>query len=295
MAQNKERVGFIGLGAMGVGMAANVAKAGYPLTIMGNRRREPVERLVAMGATEASTPAELCAQSDVVILCVTTSDVVEETVMGENGLLAGMQQPFLLIDCGTSQPESTLKLGKLLQSKGCSMMDVPLGKSAEAAESGTLNMMAGGSEEDFNRAKPLLETMSENLFHVGALGVGHKLKLINNGYSMSVACLVAEAVNTAEKAGVDLKLLHQVMGAGPNRSDFFDWMMHGAITGDESKLAFSLANGFKDVGYYNSMVEAVGAKSNIPSQAFNMLETVVSDGNGDDTVPALSRHWKKLS
>lgn len=273
-------------------MAANVIGAGYPLVVMGNKRREPVERLLKLGATEVKTPAEMAAQTDAIILCVTTSEVVEDVVLGDNGLLSGMDHPFMLIDCGTSQPESTLKIGEELSKRGCSMLDVPLGRSAAAAESGTLNMMAGGSEADFAKAKPLLETMSENLFHVGELGVGHKLKLINNGYSMSVACLTAEAMKTAEQAGVDLQLLYDVMAAGPNRSDFFDWMMAGPLTGDESKLQFSLANGFKDVGYFNSMAAASGVDVTMPKNAHSMLKKVVEAGHGDDTVPSLIRHWK---
>ncbi len=294
MANEKARVGFIGLGSMGVGMAANVAKSGYPLVVMGNKRREPVERLLGMGATEVSSPAEMVAQVDVVILCVTTSGVVEDIVYGDNGLLSGMQHPFMLIDCGTSEPESTLKIGAELAKRDCSMLDVPLGRSAEAAEAGTLNMMAGGSKEHFAQATPLLETMSENLFHVGELGVGHKLKLINNGFSMSVACLMAEAVNTAQKSGVDLQLLYDVMAAGPNRSDFFDWVMQGPLTGDETKLQFSLANGYKDIGYFNSMAKAYGASGNLPEQAEGMLKKVVEAGKGDDTIPALMRHWQAL-
>lgn len=287
---DKERVGFIGLGAMGVGMAANVRKAGYPLTVMGHSRREPVERLLAMGAEEVKTPAELRAKCDVVILCVTTSDAVEQIVKGSDGLLSQGDNPFLLIDCGTSRPDSTLALGKLLQEAGCSMMDVPLGKSAAAAEEGTLNMMAGGSEADFARAKPLLETMSENLFHVGGLGIGHRIKLINNGYSMAVAILAAEAMAVAREGGVDLQLVHQVMGAGPNRSDFFDWIMASAVSGDESKLAFAIKNGFKDMGYFNAMADEVGVNATLPAAAFNRMEKIVKDGHGEDYVPAVMRH-----
>jgi len=198
----------------------------------------------------------------------------------------------MLIDCGTSEPDSTLKIGAQLSKRGCSMLDVPLGRSAAAAESGTLNMMAGGSAADFETAKPLLETMSENLFHVGELGMGHKLKLINNGYSMSVACLVAEAVKTAEAAGVDLQLLYDVMAAGPNRSDFFDWMMAGPLTGDESKLQFSLANGYKDMGYFNNMATSCGADIKLPIDAQAILQKVVDGGHGDDTIPSLIRHCK---
>ena len=291
--KNLERVGFIGLGAMGVGMAANVIGKGYPLTIMGHTRREPVERLVAMGATEVKSPAEMRAQCDVVILCVTTSDAVERIVLGDDGLLAGGDNPFLLIDCGTSRPDSTLMLGAKLAEAGCSMMDVPLGRSAAAAEAGTLNMMAGGSEADFNRARALLETMSENLFHVGELSAGHRIKLINNGYSMAVACLAAEAVATARAGNVDLKVLHQVMSAGPNRSDFFDWMMESAVTGDESKLEFALKNGYKDMGYFQAMADEVGVDATLPKAATVRLKAAVDAGHGDDFVPSLMRHIQK--
>ncbi len=287
----KERVGFIGLGAMGVGMAANVVGAGYPLTVMGHTRREPVERLLALGATEVKTPAELRQHCDVIILCVTTSDAVENIVNGDDGLMsaAAGENPFLLIDCGTSRPDSTLALGAMLAEKGCSMMDVPLGKSSAAAESGTLNMMAGGSEADFARAKPLLETMSENLFHVGGLGIGHRIKLINNGFSMAVACLAAEAMATARAGGVDLAWVRDVMVAGPNRSDFFEWMMASAVNGDETKLEFALKNGFKDMGYFNAMADEVGVDATIPRAAYARLETAVNDGHGDDYIPALMR------
>ncbi|NND89719.1 MAG: NAD(P)-dependent oxidoreductase [Granulosicoccus sp.] len=286
---NKERVGFIGLGAMGVGMAANVVSKGYPLTVLGRTRREPVERLLAMGATEVRTPAELRPRCDIIILCVTTSEAVEEIVLGDNGLLSSGDNPFLLIDCGTSRPDSTVALGARLAESACSMMDVPLGRSAAAAESGTLNMMAGGSIEDFNRARPLLETMSENLFHVGELGVGHRIKLINNGYSMAVACLAAESMATARAGGVDLKVVNQVMSAGPNRSDFFDWMMASAIEGDETKLEFALKNGLKDMGYFNAMAEEVGVDATLPMAAHARLKALVEAGHGDEYVPALMR------
>jgi len=289
----KQRVGFIGLGSMGVGMAANVRKAGYPLTVLGHTRREPVERLLAMGANEVKTPAELREQCDVIILCVTTSDAVEEIVKGDQGLLSRGDNPFMLIDCGTSRPDSTLALGELLKQSGCSMMDVPLGKSAAAAEEGTLNMMAGGSDEDFARAKPLLDTMSENLFHVGGLGIGHRIKLINNGYSMAVAVLAAEAMAVAREGGVDLKLVHEVMGAGPNRSDFFDWMMDSAITGDESKLGFALKNGLKDMGYFKAMADEVGVDATLPAAAHARMAKIIEDGHGEDNVPAMMRHIRK--
>ena len=280
------RVGFVGLGAMGVGMAANVARAGYPLTVLGHARREPVERLVGLGASEAGSAAELGETCDAVVLCATTSEVVESIV---EGLLSGNHRRLLVIDCGTSRPESTVALGARLAAAGCAMLDVPLGRSAAAAEAGTLNMMAGGDEADFRAARPLLETMSENLFHLGPLGTGHRIKLLNNAYSMSVAALIAELAATARAAGVDASLLRDVMAAGPNRSDFFDWMMAGVVDGDERRLDFALKNGAKDVGYFADMARAAGVDASVPEAALAVLRRVVEAGHGDEPVPALPR------
>ena len=280
------RVGFAGLGAMGVGMAANVARAGYPMSVLGHRRREPVERLVGLGASEVDSAAELAHASDVVVLCLTTSETVEALV---DGLLSGEHGELLVIDCGTSRPESTVALGERLAAAGCSLMDVPLGRSAAAAEAGTLNMMAGGSEADFARARPLLETMSENLFHLGPLGTGHRIKLLNNAYSMSVAALAAEIVAAARAGGVDVGLLRDVMAAGPNRSEFFDWMMAGAVEGDERRLDFALRNGLKDIGYFLDSAAAAGAEAGVAAAARDVLERAVAAGHGEAPVPALPR------
>lgn len=282
------RVGFIGLGSMGVGMAKNVVANGYPLAVMGNTRREPVERLVGLGATEVSTPAELVGCSDVIILCVTTSEVVEDLVYGENGILGAITQPITLIDCGTSDPNSTLKIGRDLAAKHSHMMDIPLGRSAREAEAGTLNMMASGEQPVFDAMKPLLETMSENLFYLGELGTGHKLKLINNFFSMSFACVIAEAVTVSRAIDLDLKLLQQVVGAGPIRSDFFDWNMAGPIEGDTSKLQFAIKNGCKDVGYFVDMANAAGVEGMMSPGALKLLSKAVEDGEGDSPIPALS-------
>jgi len=286
-APSDDRIGFIGLGAMGVGMAKNVVQAGYPLQVMGHTRREPIERLVGLGATEVDNARQMGERVDVVVLCVTTSEVVESLISGPDGLLAGDHGKLLVIDCGTSNPTSTQAMGEALTAAGCSLMDVPLGRSAAAAEDGTLNMMAGGSEADFARAQPLLGCMSENLFHLGPLGTGHTIKLLNNAYSMSVAALGAQVVAAARAGGVDVAQLNQVMAAGPNRSDFFDWMMAAAVDGDATKLDFALKNGLKDVGYFNDLASSLGVASTLPQAAEAVLREAVDAGHGDAPVPSL--------
>jgi len=285
-----ERIGFIGLGAMGVGMASNILKNGYTLSVMGNSRREPVDRLISEGAVEVNSPKEMAQQSDIVVICVTTSDVVEQLITGEDGLLAGANDGLLVIDCGTSLPGSTLKLGEQLQQANCALMDVPLGRSSEAAEAGMLNMMAGGSDTDFERAKPLLQTMSENLFHLGPLGSGHKIKLLNNACSVSMAIMIAEVVQTAKAADIDVKLLADVMTSGPLGSDFMKWMFEGPLSGDETKLQFSIKNATKDIGYFTAMADELNKSASVPSAAMQSITKVVEQGNGEDFMPALCRH-----
>jgi len=285
------RVGFVGLGAMGVGMAKNVLAAGFPLSVLGHSRREPVERLVGLGATEVASARELAQASDIVVLCVTTSEVVEALITGPDGLLSGERGasagPLLVIDCGTSNPVSTQAMGEALTAAGGSLMDVPLGRSAQAAEEGTLNMMAGGSDEDFARAKPVLDSMSENLFHLGPLGTGHTIKLLNNAYSMSVAVLCSQIVATARAGGVDVSQLVDVMAAGPNRSGFFDWMMVAATEGDTTRLDFALKHGLKDVGYFNALADSLDVPVSLPQAAAGALQAVVDAGRGDESVPSL--------
>lgn len=285
--QTPARVGFIGLGAMGVGMAANIVAKGHPLTVLGHSRREPVERLLGLGAEEAASPADLTRRSDVVFICVTTSEAVESNVFGDDGVLAGCERPIVLVDCGTSQPASTLRIGAALRERGSDMLDAPLGRTPAEAETGNLNVMVGGERATYEQVLPVLQTFGENIFHVGELGVGHKLKLINNFYAQSVACLVAEAVCAAKGVGVNAATLHEVMAAGPNRSVFFDWMFDMVLHGDPSGLRFALKNAKKDVGYFADMVAEQQLPSIMAPATNEMLGLAVEHGHGDDPVATL--------
>ncbi len=289
------RVGFIGLGAMGVGMAKNVVENGFALTILGRANRAPVERLVALGAHEVRTPAEVARNAEVVILCVTTSAVVEELVFGDDGLLAGAEHPLIVIDCGTSDPNSTLRIGAALRERGGDMIDAPLGRTPVEAETGQLNIMAGGDPDTYAKVLPVLQAMGENVFHVGELGVGHKLKLINNFYAQSVACLVAEAVATSRKVGVEVDKLYEVMAAGPSRSPFFDWMFAQALRDDPSGLRFALKNAHKDVGYFVGMAESAGIPCVMAPAAERMLALALEGGYGEEPVPRLIRFFEGYS
>lgn len=284
---SKQRIGFVGIGLMGRAMCLNLVAKGYPLTVMAHRNRAPIDELVGKGAREAAHAAALAAESDVVFICVTTSDAVEAVITGENGLLAGIEAGTLVVDCGTSDPTSTARMGAALEAKGAKLIDAPLGRTPLHAEQGLLNMMVGGGEADVQKVWPLLEDMAENIFHVGPLGSGHKLKLINNFFAMTTASAISEAAAMAVKTGVDLENLHKVMAAGPLRSGMFDFCMTNAMKGDPSNLQFSVANARKDVGYYMRMAEAADMPSFIAPATYHLLSMAKADGRGEDYVPTL--------
>ena len=209
----KERIGFIGLGAMGAGMADNLLRKGWPLTVCVHRSRTAAERLIAAGATEAVSPRDLAAACDIVILCVTGSREVEMLVKGPNGL-AAVGTPLLIIDCSTSNPSSTTALAAELAALGVTLIDAPLARTPKEAAEGKLDVMVGAEPEDFKAREPVLTAFCENIFHVGPPGHGHVLKLVNNMMAMSFAASIAEAFAVAAKSGLDLNRLYDVISAG---------------------------------------------------------------------------------
>ena len=283
----KERIGFIGVGLMGHGMAKNILLKGHPLTVMAHRNRAPVQDLVEQGASEAATPADVAAASDIVFLCVSTSPVVESVIAGKDGLIEGLKEGGVVVDCSTADPTSTLRMGELLASKGIAFLDAPLGRTPVQAEEGKLNVMVGGDAAVFARVRPVIDCFGENVFHVGALGAGHTIKLINNFFAMTTASAMSEAAAMAAKAGVDLKMLYDVMAAGPLKSGMMDFIMANALEGDSSKLQFALVNARKDVTYYVNMADGLGMPSFIGPATKHLLSLAVAQGKGEDRVPTL--------
>ncbi len=287
MSDSKPKIGFIGLGLMGSAMVQRLQDCGYQLTVVAHRNRAPIEKAVARGATEASSPAEVARNSDIVMLCVDTSDAVNSVMRGDSGVLAGLKAGSLVIDFGTSIPGSTRALYQECKARGASMMDAPLGRTPAQAVDGLLNIMGAGDKEDFNRAKPVLDDLGENVFHVGPVGAGHTLKLINNFFAMTTACAMSEAFAMADLAGLKRETLYQVMSSGPLRSGMMDWIKANAVDKDPKQLAFSIVNGLKDVGYYASMADDFKVPSFISPATKNALSIAKATGWGDNMVPEM--------
>ncbi len=289
----KPVIGFIGLGLMGSNMVECLQKNGFELNVM-DLNKEAVAAVVARGnTTEATSAAELAAASDIVMLCLTTSAVVEKLVYGDDGILAGIKEGSVLIDFGTSIPASTRKIGADLAKKGAGMIDAPLGRTPAHAKDGLLNIMAAGDKETFDKVKPVLDVQGENIFYLGALGAGHTTKLINNFMGMTTVCTMSQAFAVADRAGVDRQQLFEIMSTGPSNSPFMQFCKNYAVDG-VSDLGFSIGNANKDLGYFLEMVKDLGTRAQIAEGTSSNLQAAVDAGMSNGNVPEIFDYFLKL-
>ena len=284
----KPVIGFIGVGLMGAGMAKNILTKGYPLVIMGHTNREPVERLKKLGATEATSPKELAAKVDILHLCVTGSPQVEAIMNGPDGIFASGKKGLIVIDCSTSNPVSTMALAESAQAHGMTLIDAPLGRTPAEAEAGTLDTMVGADQATFDKVKPILDCWAGNVVHLGPVGLGHKMKLINNFIAMGYAALYSEAIGIARKAGLSKEQFHAVVGSSRMRNGFYDTFMKWTMEGDENAHRFTISNAHKDMRYLSSLANEVGALHPIQAMVKNSFAGMEAAGQAQRYVPMLA-------
>lgn len=284
---DKPKIGFIGLGLMGSAMVERLQALDYPVTVLAHRNRTPIDAAVARGAHEAATTADLAAGADIVMICVDTSASVESVMEGADGVIENLRPGSVVIDFGTSLPGSTRRLNDAVTARQGAMLDAPLGRTPAHARDGLLNIMAAGAEPTFTRMKPVLNDLGENVFHVGPIGAGHTLKLINNFFAQTTACSMSEAFAMADRADLDRSILYEVMSSGPLKSGMMDFIKTYAIDGIPDALAFSITNAAKDLGYYAGMAEEAGAPSLLAAGTRTVLENAKSQGMGDKMVPEM--------
>ena len=290
---SKPVIGFIGLGLMGGNMVENLQKRGFHVNVI-DLNRDAVSTVLGRGnAFEARSPKELAERSDIVQLCVTTSEVVESLVYGEEGILAGIKEGSVLIDFGTSIPASTQKIGADLAQKGAGMLDAPLGRTPAHAKDGLLNIMAAGDKATFDKYEPVLKEQGENVFYLGKLGAGHTTKLINNFMGMTTVTAMSQAFAAAELAGVDRAQLYEIMSAGPSNSPFMQFCKNYAVDG-VSDLGFSLNNANKDLKYFVRMMSDLGTKSLVAEGTSSSLQAAVDAGMGAGNVPEIYDYFVGL-
>ncbi|MBT1450775.1 NAD(P)-dependent oxidoreductase [Glaciecola sp. XM2] len=290
---SKPSIGFIGLGLMGGNMVQNLLTRGYPVCVM-DLNPDAVAACTANGATSSTSAKSLAESVDIVMLCLTTSAIVEKVIYGEDGILAGIKEGSVLIDFGTSIPASTRKIGADLAAKGVGMIDAPLGRTPAHAKDGLLNIMAAGDKETFEKVKPVLEDQGENVFHLGELGAGHTTKLINNFMGMTTVCAMSQAFAVAKKAGLDGQQLFDIMSTGPSNSPFMHFCKNYAVD-NVSDLGFSIANANKDLGYFLQMVDDLGTVSKIAEGSSANLQAAFDAGMGNGNVPEIFDYFQQLS
>jgi 3-hydroxyisobutyrate dehydrogenase-like beta-hydroxyacid dehydrogenase len=289
------RIGFIGLGLMGHGMAKNLVIKGFPLTVKVNRDRSRIGDILSAGAKEASTNADVARASDIVILCVTGSPQVERIVFDNEGLLAAARPGLIVIDTSTSEPGSTAKIREALAAKGTIFVDSPLARTPKEAEAGKLNAMVGADEAVLERVKPVLAAFCENIFHVGPPGAGHTLKLVNNFMALTIAASIGEAFAVAGKAGVRLDKLFEVVSQGALNSPIFQMIAGGAVSGDLTRMKFSIVNAAKDMRYYTHLAESLPVASFIGEAVHQSYEQAVALGLGDKLLASMIEAQEKLN
>lgn len=277
-------IGFIGLGLMGAAMVGRLQDKGYDVTVTANRSRPNVDAAVARGAVEVATARDVASASDIVMLCMDTSDSVESRMRGDDGVIAGLRNGATVIDFGTSLPGSTRALSKEVIAAGGQYLDAPLGRTPSHAKDGLLNIMAAGDKNAFDAVEPVLKDLGENVFHLGASGSGHTIKLMNNFVGMTIANAVAEAFAMADVAGIDRKQVYDVMAAGPLHSGMMDFVKGYGVDGDPNQLAFAIKNAAKDVGYYARMADEAGVESIMSKCALSALREATDTGRGDKMV-----------
>lgn len=295
MTNAQPRIGFIGIGLMGHGMAKNIASKGFALTFL-KRRSAPDAGadLIALGAREVDTPREIAAVSDIIILCVTGSPDVEGVCFGGNGIADTAKPGLIVVDTSTAEPTSTQAMRDRFAALGVDFVDAPLARTPVEAELGKLNTMVGATDESFARLEPVLKAYCENIFHVGPPGAGHKVKLMNNFIAQAICVATAEAFAASVKSGVDPKQLVRVVSAGGVNSGLFQAMAK-SLDGDMQGLKFQLDNARKDLRYYTHFTESMPLASWLGEAVHQSLVQACAMGLGDGMVAELVTAQEKAN
>lgn len=287
-----ETIGFVGVGLMGHGMAKNLLKAGNQVTVIAHRNRAPVEDLIAQGASEAASLEELGAASSIIHICAPGSPDVERIVAA---LMPSMPKGAVIVDCSTSDPNSTIALAEKLETAGFQMADAPLGGTPVQAEAGELATMVGASDEVFNRIEPVLSAWAKSIVHLGPVGTGHKMKLLNNFLSLGYAAMYSEAITLSEKAGISVEQFDSVIRGSRMDCGFYQTFMGHALEGNREAHKFTLTNAVKDLMYLESMADGVTLANPIGNAVKNsFVQAKSAGGDGpEDYVPHLVDYVRK--
>lgn len=288
------QVGLVGVGLMGHGIARNILLAGgHGLSVLDHPGNQPLDELTGLGAQVFATPAEVAAVSEVVILCVTGSPQVEAVIKGEAGLASALRPGTVVVDCSTALPASTLQMAQIVQQAGGAYLDAPMTRTARHAHEGKLQLLVGGAADGLDRVRPVLQTFTDGIDHVGELGQGHRLKLLHNYVSLGFMTLLAEAAAQAADTGTDPAVFVDVLAKGGGASAALDRLAPYILKADREGLPFAIGNAQKDIDYYRAMSREAGAQQTVADGVSGALASAVGDGAADAYLPELVRLFRK--
>lgn len=288
-----EKVGFVGLGIMGLGMARNLLKAGFDVRVW-NRTSSKMDTLVAEGATAGASPEDVAANVDITVICVSDTPDVEAVVLGENGIMKGAKSGSLVIDCSTISPQVTQDIASQLAAKGVAMLDAPISGGSEGAANGTLSIMVGGDGADFDRAMPVFEAMGSAITHVGASGAGQMVKLVNQVLVVGNCLAMAEALILAKAGGLDLEKAYNAVKGGAAGS----WMFTNRanqIIADDWRPGFTIDLQQKDLRLVLEAADQLHAPLPGTSMIYQFYRTLQGAGIGAEGNHALIKALENLA
>jgi len=289
------RVGFLGLGIMGSRMAANLAAAGHPLTVWTHTPGKAAAWADGRdGVTAAATPAEVGAACDVAITVLVDGGQVAATLLGDDGVLRGAADGVLCVDMSTIGARAAREIGTSVVARGGAFVDAPVTGSSPKAQAGTLTIMAGGADEDVARARPLFDVMGELFVHVGPVGQGQMLKLINNAVAAANAATLAQALIAADATGVDLGDVVTVLGAGAGGSAMLD-LKAGPMREHDYTTLFKLDHMLKDVRLCLDETQAAGVPFPAAATTAEALAAARHRGFGDADFAAIVEAFEGLA
>jgi 3-hydroxyisobutyrate dehydrogenase-like beta-hydroxyacid dehydrogenase len=282
----RERVGFLGLGIMGSRMAANLVRAGFGLSVWTHTPGKAERWASDHGARAYATPAEVAEHSDIVVSMVVDGAQVASVLLGEHGVIEAARPGLLCVDMSTIGPVDARRIASALDERGVAMLDAPVTGSSPRAEDGSLTIMVGGEPDEFARTRPLLEAMGQLIVHVGELGQGQMLKLINNSLGAANAAAVAEALLLAHATGVDLDALVEVTSAGSGASAQLA-LKSGPMREHDYTTLFKTAHMLKDVRLCLQEAESAGVPFSAAAHARDLLSATMGRGYGEQDYAAM--------
>ncbi|MEX0610752.1 MAG: NAD(P)-dependent oxidoreductase [Pirellulales bacterium] len=281
-------VGFIGLGTMGRPMARHLLAAGHSLVVYARRPEAAVE-LVAAGARRAASPAEVTRAAEFVVTIVTADAEVREVTLGPAGVVEGAAAGKLLIEMSTIGPDTVRQVAARLNEAGMAMLDAPVSGGPWGAEAATLAIMAGGSPDDFDRARPVLEALGDKLFHVGPLGAGQTIKLVNQMMAGGIMTLIGEGFALAQAAGADLETMAEVVAVSSGNSSMFEARARKFVLADQYQAGFTTELMRKDVGLALEMARALKVPMPVAAAAFQQYTAAMNHGFGAEDFAAVAK------